>query len=160
MICRLILLLSMITTFMALLSEQEPSEMASVFADSFYFFALFNRHDVAHAMAVAFNQSFPDVIVTTGFVLTEFADGCASTPHRRSVLSQTVRSLRANPKVMIAPCTDKLFLDGLDLFEHRPDKEWSLTDCISFVVMQQEGITEALTGDKHFEQAGFIALLK
>jgi hypothetical protein len=48
---------------------------------------------------------------------------------------------------------------GLDLFAGRSDKNWSLTDCISFVVMQDEGLTEALTGDSHFEQAGFKALL-
>lgn len=49
---------------------------------------------------------------------------------------------------------------GVDLFEQRPDKEWSLVDCISFGVMQDEKLTEALTGDRHFEQAGFVALLK
>jgi len=50
---------------------------------------------------------------------------------------------------------------GLDrMYQRRPDKNWSLTDCISFVVMQDHGITEALTGDHHFEQAGFVALLK
>jgi len=48
----------------------------------------------------------------------------------------------------------------VDLFAQRQDKDWSLTDCLSFVVMQDEGITQALTGDKHFEQAGFTALLK
>jgi predicted nucleic acid-binding protein len=49
---------------------------------------------------------------------------------------------------------------GLDLYDARPDKEWSLTDCISFIVMQDHGTYEALTGDHHFEQAGFVALLK
>ena len=47
--------------------------------------------------------------------------------------------------------------EGLGLYESRPDKEWSLTDCISFVVMKKEGIVEALTEDRHFEQAGFVA---
>lgn len=51
-------------------------------------------------------------------------------------------------------------LDGIRLYEQRRDKQWSLTDCISFVVMKREGLTEALTGDHHFEQAGFVALLK
>ena len=49
---------------------------------------------------------------------------------------------------------------GVDFFEQRSDKEWSLTDCLSFLVMRDEGITQALTGDHHFEQAGFTALLK
>jgi hypothetical protein len=53
-----------------------------------------------------------------------------------------------------------LFEAGTDLYSRRSDKEWSLTDCISFVVMQEQGIGEALTGDRHFEQAGFRALLK
>jgi predicted nucleic acid-binding protein len=48
----------------------------------------------------------------------------------------------------------------MDLYLNRPDKEWSLTDCISFVVMEREGLTDALTGDNHYEQAGFVALLK
>ena len=58
------------------------------------------------------------------------------------------------------PTTDAVFEAGLELYLNRPDKDWSLTDCISFVVMEQEGLTEALTGDLHFEQAGFVALLK
>jgi len=53
-----------------------------------------------------------------------------------------------------------LYQRGINLYAQRPDKEWSLTDCISFVVMSDRGITEALTGDHHFEQAGFRALLK
>jgi uncharacterized protein len=60
----------------------------------------------------------------------------------------------------IVPAERALMLDGLALYEARPDKEWSLTDCISFVVMKQQGILEAVTADRHFEQAGFVALLK
>jgi hypothetical protein len=61
--------------------------------------------------------------------------------------------------VIIAP-EDNWFTAGIELYTSRPDKDWSLTDCISFVVMQDRGITDALTGDHHFEQAGFRALLK
>ncbi len=68
--------------------------------------------------------------------------------------------LCASLATMIVPTTDQLWQEGIDLYQRSSDKEWSLTDCISFVVMQREGITEALTGDKHFEQAGFTALLK
>jgi predicted nucleic acid-binding protein len=53
-----------------------------------------------------------------------------------------------------------VFERGVDLYNDRPDKEWSLTDCISILVMEENGITEALTGDHYLEQAGFIALLK
>jgi predicted nucleic acid-binding protein len=69
-------------------------------------------------------------------------------------------ALREEPDVMIFEADKQLFEVGLTLFRNRPDKEWSLTDCISFAVMEREGLTEALTGDHHFEQAGFKALLK
>ena len=64
------------------------------------------------------------------------------------------------PDMTIIPADRTTLQQGFDLYQQRPDKEWSLTDCISFVIMKREGITEALTGDHHFEQAGFIALLK
>lgn len=60
----------------------------------------------------------------------------------------------------LVPLSDELWRRATELFGKRLDKEWSLTDCISFVVMQDEGILEALTGDHHFEQAGFSVLLK
>jgi uncharacterized protein len=68
--------------------------------------------------------------------------------------------LRAQPDVEIVPSTSDLFRRGTELFAARPDKEWSLTDCISFVVMNERGINDALTNDHHFEQAGFRILLK
>ncbi len=67
---------------------------------------------------------------------------------------------RNDPEVTIAPPSEELFAAGVDLYSRRPDKEWSLTDCISFIVMQEEGISDALTGDRHFEQAGYRTLLK
>jgi hypothetical protein len=75
-------------------------------------------------------------------------------PHGKSVSSQ------ADPDVQFIPCSDPLMEEGIQLYSQRHDKKWSLTDCISFVIMQHEGITEALTIDHHFEQAGFVALLK
>jgi hypothetical protein len=67
--------------------------------------------------------------------------------------------LRARSDVVIVPADSSVFDAGMALYRRRTDKEWSLTDCISFVVMQRDGLTEALTGDHHFEQAGFTALL-
>ncbi len=69
------------------------------------------------------------------------------------------RALRSDPTVTIIPSSTELFAAGVELYATRPDKEWSLTDCISFVVMEREGLTDALTGDRHFEQAGFKVLL-
>jgi predicted nucleic acid-binding protein len=73
----------------------------------------------------------------------------------------SLRRLWASDKrLTVIPASHDLFEIGLDRFCSRADKEWSLTDCISFVVMEQRGIYEAFTGDHHFEQAGFVPLLK
>jgi predicted nucleic acid-binding protein len=133
--------------------------MKTVFADSFYFFALANPNDPAHAQAVRFTKTYGGELLTTGWIITEIADGWAKPPHR-AFLAPMLAKLKANPNTRIEACTDALLQDGIDLYNQRLDKEWSLTDCISFVVMQREGILEALTGDRHFEQAGFVALLK
>jgi predicted nucleic acid-binding protein len=73
---------------------------------------------------------------------------------------QTRQELLADADVQVIPLDMQLHEEGIRLYASRADKEWSLTDCISFVVMQREAVTEALTGDHHFEQAGFVALLK
>ena len=98
-------------------------------------------------------------LVTTEWVLTELADGLASSRHR-NMFMETRQELLADEDVEVVPLDMQVHQEGIQLFASREDKEWSLTDCISFFVMQREGITEALTGDHHFEQAGFVALLK
>ena len=133
--------------------------MKTVFADSFYFFALVNDRDPAHQRALAFLQSFRGRLMTTGWILTELGDGLASPANRTSFLT-TLNLLKSEPHVTVVGCSDQLLEAGIDLYRERPDKSWSLTDCISFVVMRDEGLTDALTADHHFEQAGFRALLK
>ena len=133
--------------------------MKAVFADTFYFLALLNPRDAAHARAVAATRKLQGQLITTAWVLTEFADAMSAPPNRSEFIS-TLDDLRKNPDVQVVPANDALFDEGVQLFANRLDKEWSLTDCISFVVMEQNGLTEALTGDHHFEQAGFVALLK
>jgi predicted nucleic acid-binding protein len=126
-------------------------------ADTFYFLALLNPKDRAHSAAL--EHSFgPGRILTTEWVLTELADAMASRAKRQGFVD-LYQLLRADPQVEIVPVSSQLFTSGIELYSNRPDKDWSLTDCISFVVMQQRGITDALTGDHHFEQAGFRALL-
>jgi predicted nucleic acid-binding protein len=133
--------------------------MTVVFADTFYFLALTNRRDQAHQRTVDWTAAFQGRMVTTAWVLTEFGNHMAS-PRNRPEFIATVQDLRSNPMVQSVGPDEGLFEEGLRLFAARADKSWSLTDCISFVVMQREGIREALTGDHHFEQAGFVALLK
>jgi predicted nucleic acid-binding protein len=133
--------------------------MKRVFADTFYYFALFNPKDGAHGKARQYAAQHREATVTTAWVLTELADGLAATPYRSDV-ARLISLLRADPENEIVPATADLMERGLALYDARPDKQWSLTDCISFLVMQERQITEALTGDRHFEQAGFTALLE
>jgi hypothetical protein len=98
-------------------------------------------------------------LVTTAWILTELGDAF-SAPENRMTFLRLLEMLRESPDVHIVGPTPELFERGVEMFRQRPDKEWSLTDCISFVVMRDENVVEALTGDRHFEQAGFRALLK
>lgn len=129
------------------------------FADSFYFFALTNSRDPYHGSAQRHRASFNGRIVVTGWIATELADGFVQ-PQDRGMVAKLIDQFRTDPGFVYIPCTDELMSTGLDMFRARPDKSWSLTDCISFVVMGQHKLTEALTADHHFEQAGFVALLK
>lgn len=133
--------------------------MKTVFADAFYFVGLLNRADQHHARIVSAARQLRDDLLTTEWVLAEFADALAESTSRRHV-PQFIRTLEQDPKVRIIRAGTELFQRGLRRYEARPDKQWSLTDCISFVVMEDENIRDALTGDQHFEQAGFTALLK
>jgi uncharacterized protein len=132
--------------------------MTRVFADTFYFLAILNAKDAAHDRAVALSASREAPLLTTAWVLTELADGLADSAHRQA-FQHVVEDLRTDPNTIMIPPSQELFEQGMELYNARGDKNWSLTDCISFIVMQRHGVEEALTGDRHFEQAGFRALL-
>jgi len=129
-----------------------------VFGDAYYFFALLSPRDLAHVRANDFSAGWKGEIVTTRWVLAEVADGLSTPPFRGGAI-ELLTHIEHNAFFRIVPTSEEQFARGFDLYRKRPDKEWSLTDCISFVVMKEEGIGEALTGDRHFEQAGFAALL-
>ena len=131
--------------------------MSGVFADTFYFLALLNPRDEKHAAVRAWSRESESEVVTTDYVLVEVADGMAHS-RRRTQAAELVESLRSMPGFRVIEADTALLRRGLALYADRPDKEWSLTDCISFVVMEREGLREALTGDRHFAQAGFVAL--
>ncbi len=133
--------------------------MKTIFADAFYFVGLLNRADQHHARIVSAARQLRDDLLTTEWVLAELADALAES-NSRSRVPQFIHTLEQDPKVRIIRAGADLFQRGLRRYEDRPDKEWSLTDCISFVVMEDEKVRDALTGDQHFEQAGFTALLK
>jgi len=129
------------------------------FVDSFYLLALFNPHDAAHAKAMEWAQVPNRWFFTTDWVLTEVADALSRSTSRIAC-AKFLDEFRQSLRVEVSRASPELFESGWKLYIARPDKDWSLTDCISFVVMQERGLTEALTGDHHFEQAGFQALLK
>jgi len=132
--------------------------MKAVFADTFYFLALLNRRDPHHARAIAASRTPGLTLLTTEFVLLEVADALCKRPLREEAVA-ICRLVETDPSFRFVHATAGLFQRGKQLYEERADKEWPLTDCISFVVMQDEGIHEALTADHHFEQAGFKILL-
>lgn len=133
--------------------------MNQIFADAFYFIARLNRRDQHHEKAVRFLRESDLRLVTTEWVLVEVADGLANSEIRPR-LREVIENLRQSPLCEIIPASAKVFDRALKLYNDRSDKKWTLTDCTSFVIMHEYGILEALTGDHHFEQAGFVALLK
>jgi predicted nucleic acid-binding protein len=134
--------------------------MITLFADTHYFLALLSPSDEGHARAVAFTKDNEFRLVTTPWVLTELADALAASAAGRAEFLATADDLRSDPDATIVPCDDALIAKSIQLYGERLDKQWSLTDCISFIVMTAQGLSQALTADHHFEQAGFVALLK
>ena len=132
--------------------------MKQTFADSFYFLALFNPGDAAHDRAVAEARTLTGRLLTTDWILTEVADAL-SDPVNRVACGEMIDDLRQSSRVEIVPASRSLLDAAWALYRKRPDKDWSLTDCTSFVVMDEQQTRDALTGDHHFEQAGFRALL-
>ncbi len=133
--------------------------MSACFADTYFFIALLFENDQAHTEAKARAADLVGRLYTSTWVLTEVADALA-TPGRRERFLPFLKFLRSNSSVTIVPAEQGLFERGVAFYGQRPDKAWSLTDCISFVIMQDHGLRDALTGDHHFEQAGFNVLMK
>ena len=131
--------------------------MKRVFADTFYFLAMVNSNDRFHDAAVSWSTSSSCRYVTTSWILVELADALCA-PRARDLTVQFIDALHHNRHFHVVGPDRQWFDRGWSLYSTRPDKEWSLTDCISFCVRKELGLTEALTGDHHFEQAGFRAL--
>ena len=133
-----------------------------LFLDTSFAIALLVTSDSYHQRALGLLHSFEQaraIAVTTRAVLLEIGNGLSRQRNRASA-QRFLRWLEEDPIVAITPLSEDLWCEGLELFESRPDKDWGMTDCISFTVMQQLGVRRALTADVHFEQAGFEALLR
>jgi len=133
--------------------------MKSAFADTAFYVALVNPRDALHATAVALARKFQGTLVTTEYVLVELGNRLSRSGDK-DIFVELIRRLESDARVVVVPAGPLLFQQGFQLLANRLDKDWSLTDCISFVIMQERGIAEALTSDHHFEQAGFVTLLK
>jgi uncharacterized protein len=133
--------------------------MSEAFADTIYFIAQFNRSDQYHQLALEFSERTDIQWVTSDWVLLEVANAFAGTRYR-SLVAPLILRLRESSLTEVVPVSEALLNEALVLYHRYQDKNWSLTDCTSFLLMRERGINEALTGDHHFEQAGFIALLK
>ena len=133
--------------------------MKAVFADTSFYVALLNARDIAHMRAVQAGKRLDCPVLLTDFIILELGNALSG-PGLRALFTELVSGLHADPNVQIVPASRDLLARGLSLFSARRDKQWSLTDCTSFVVMTEERLTEALTTDHHFEQAGFVAMLR
>jgi uncharacterized protein len=131
----------------------------SVFVDTVYLLALINPNDFWHEKALEWARRISEPLVTTEAVLTEVADALSHRDRRKWAID-AIRDLRSDPQVAVTPGSADLFLRGFELYASRHDKDWSLTDCMSFVAMRDLGIDRALTADIHFAQAGFKSLLR
>jgi uncharacterized protein len=133
----------------------------SVFIDTAALLAIANADDALHESTVTVYGELSRArtpLVTTQWVLAEFLNG-ASRPLLRVPAVSLVRALLSSKRVSVLAATTGSWDDGLALFATRPDKEWSFIDCISIHVCKEAGIQRVLTRDRHFAQAGFIALL-
>lgn len=133
--------------------------MTEVFADTFYFIALLNTEDPAHERAIMASLEHGRRFVTSEAVMTELGDAL-NNPGDREDFNALMQMVRKDAAWELVPSSRELFRAGHDIFRRHRDKSWQMTDCISFAAMRQRHIKAALTGDAHFVQAGFVALLR
>ena len=136
--------------------------MRTIFADSGYWIAFLHTGDRLHERARAVAADLGSTrIVTTQMVLTEvFGHLSRLGSRQRGLAVSLVQDLEARASVEIVPQTDEQFRAAVERYAARGDQRWSLTDCASFLIMEDRGIREALAFDRDFEQAGFAALLR
>ena len=135
--------------------------MGQIFVDTAAWIALLNKDDTLHARAQQIMKRLRRQrtrLVTTEFVLLEVADALSAPAHRTRTV-EFINGLRQLRILLIIPASQNLWAEGWKLYSERRDKNWSLTDCSSFVVMKQLGLTQSFTSDHNFEQARFVKLL-
>ena len=135
--------------------------MRTVFADTAYWIALLNPRDSLHSASVSASNSLAQTrIVTSEMVLIEVLNALAKYRDLRPKVVEMVAAIQTDPNTDVVPLSGIQFREALRFYATHADKEWGLTDCASFVLMRERGISEALTYDRDFAQAGFVALLR
>jgi predicted nucleic acid-binding protein len=132
-----------------------------VFADTVFWIGLTNRRDQHHIPAVEWDRWVDDHrvrVITSEAVLWEWLNAL-SDPGSRRHAAEGYRLCHDDGQIEVIAFEPELMQAALGLYESHTDKGWSLTDCLSFVIMRRRRLTAALTTDHHFEQAGFRALL-
>ncbi len=135
--------------------------MSEMLLDSSFAIALSATSDQFHRKAVEISgriEAQSIRLITTHAVLLEIGNALSRQRYRRAAI-QLLTSLHADPSIVIVSLSASLYQRAFQLFEERSDKEWGMTDCLSFVVMEERSLHEALTADHHFREAGFRALL-
>lgn len=122
-------------------------------------YCYFDKDAVFHQKAVEYFES-ADLMLVSDYVLSEFIPLC----HTRGLSRE--KTITFVEEILYSPLIDKMwtnethYLEALKLLKSRQDKSYSLCDAVSFLLMREYGLDQALTTDKHFEQEGFIRLLK
>ena len=132
------------------------------FLDTSYAVALSAPTDELHGKALLLADELDRLqtrLVTTRGVLLEIGNALARNRHRSQAIT-LLNDLERDPNVEIVPLSDELYARALQLYSSRPDNEWGLIDCVSFVVMSERKIMIGLTSDEHFQQCAFRALLR
>jgi hypothetical protein len=132
--------------------------MIAIFADTSFYIGLASARDQYHLAAHRILSTHLSGYVTTTAVLLEVGNFLASR-QSRAAFTRLIRILSSSDQVEIVAIEDELWSRGLELYAARTDKDWSLTDCLSFLVMDRKKIREAATSDHHFHQAGFEVLM-
>jgi uncharacterized protein len=133
--------------------------MRTVFVDAAYYIAILNPRDQYAAFARRVAHERLERTVTTALIVTEVCNYLSAPRYRQSVC-KLVETLNSTVQTDLIYPDVSLWNRTHELYAARTDKSWSLTDCMSFIVMQDQSLTEALTADRHFEQAGFTILMK
>ena len=132
--------------------------MKKIFVDTFYIVALVNSRDEFHEKAGELVFEFDSQpLLTTDAVLLEVGNSLARNNKQKSI--EIISQFISAAEIEIVRLDESLFNKAFELYKSHADKSWGLVDCISFVVMQEHNISDALTCDKHFVQAGFRALM-